>query len=348
MYFFLSHESQIPLQRQTQEARAVAPNSSRARTLSRHAVALFPPAFVLTLLGVWALAETVVPEITDTDYHARLRLMRSAAVEHPDRPLGVLLGSSRTVWAFRPEQLTEPTGTYWVNGAHVGAGPTLNRVILHRLLRDGVRPDVVALEIMPSYFVKENSRFVSGHFAVADLPLARRYADKPFDFDYYFLRHRLTRASDLARVLDPFTGYEIHDPRGGHQIIETDVTPAERAKRTALALERNGPFVQSMVVRPGADRAFRDTIREITEHGARVVLLRAPEGPTFRSWYNPDGLARFDAYIADVAREYGAPVIDARLWLDEEDFYDSHHVLKRGADKFTARFAREVADALRQ
>jgi hypothetical protein len=32
--------------------------------------------------------------------------------------------------------------------------------------------------------------------------------------------------------------------------------------------------------------------------------------------------------------------------LEEEDFYDSHHVLKRGADKFTARFGRELPAVL--
>ena len=49
-----------------------------------------------------------------------------------------------------------------------------------------------------------------------------------------------------------------------------------------------------------------------------------------------------DAYIASVAAEFGVPILDARLWLEEDDFYDSHHVLKRGADKFTVRFAREL------
>ena len=76
------------------------------------------------------------------------------------------------------------------------------------------------------------------------------------------------------------------------------------------------------------------------------MLLRSPEGPTFRSWYDPETLARFDSYIAEVAAEFCAPVIDARLWLEEEDFYDSHHVLKRGADKFTARLARELPAVL--
>jgi hypothetical protein len=72
-----------------------------------------------------------------------------------------------------------------------------------------------------------------------------------------------------------------------------------------------------------------------------------PEGPIFRSWYDPAGLAAFDAYVTRVAGEFGAPVIDARFWLnDESDFYDSHHLLNRGAEKFTARFARELPAVL--
>ncbi len=318
-----------------------APNRHRSR--ARLALALFPPAFVVVLLTVWAGVEAAVPEITDTDYHARLQLVRTAAAEHPDRPLGIVLGSSRTVWAFRPEQLTEPDGVHWVNGAHVGAGPTLDRVILHRFLRDGIRPTVVVLEVMPPFFVKENNRFVVGHFAVSEMPLARRYSDKPFGYDYHFLRHRLRRAPDLVRVTDPLAGYQIHDARGG-RIAEIDMSPADRAKRTAAAFKEHGEYLRRMTVRPAADLAFRDTLREAADHGIRVVVLRAPEGPTFRSWYDPEGLKRFDEYIAGVAGEFGTPVIDARLWLDEEDFFDSHHALKRGADKFTLRFAREFAN----
>ncbi|MFO0822988.1 MAG: hypothetical protein U0792_07695 [Gemmataceae bacterium] len=68
-----------------------------------------------------------------------------------------------------------------------------------------------------------------------------------------------------------------------------------------------------------------------------------PEGPTFRGWYDPAGVARFDAYLNGVAREYELPILDARDWLEENDFHDAHHPLRRGADKFTLRFAREIA-----
>lgn len=329
----------------TKSAPSTPSPQHRLARRARLAVVLVPVAFVFALLSSWAVAETVTPEITDTDYHIRLRMIRTAAAEHPGRPLGLTLGSSRTVWAFRPEELPESPDSndvYWLNAAHVGAGPPLNRVLLHRLLRDGVRPAVVVLEVMPPFFVKENNRFVTAHFATSDMSLVRQYSDTTFGYDYHFLRHRITRATDIARVTDPFAGYLAPLPRGGHPHIDDTISAEERARRTAFAHRMNIQNIQNMTVRPGADRAFRDTLREAADHGIRVVLLRSPEGPAFRSWYNPEGLARFDAYIAQVAREHGAAVLDARLWLDEEDFYDSHHVLKRGAQKFTARFAREM------
>jgi hypothetical protein len=305
--------------------------------------------FALVLGSFWSVAETAVPEITDTDYHVRLRVIHSAAAAHPDQPLGIVLGSSRVVWAFQPEQLDDlpaTNGVYWVNASHVGVGPTFGRLLLYRMLRDGVRPAVAVIEVMPTFFVKENARVVSSYFAAAELPLVRPYADHQFGFEYYFLRHRLTRAPDLARVADPFEGREIINPRGGFRGLEDDVTVEERAKRTAFAYKMNGAYLHNMAVRPGADRAFRDTLRQAAEYGIRVILLFTPEGPTFRSWYDHDGLARFERYIAGVAGEFGLPVVDGRLWLDEDDFYDSHHVLKRGAAKFTARFARELSAVL--
>jgi hypothetical protein len=301
------------------------------------------------LCGIWTIAEAAVPEITDPDYHLRLRLARAARADHPDRPLGVVIGSSRTVWAFRPELLPEAPAAgdvYWVNVSHIESGPTLNRVILHRLLRDGVRPAAVVIEIMPRFFVKESDRVVVQNLAVTEFALVRRGADRTFDYDYHFLRQRFTRAGDLTRVTDPFAGVVEPCARGGYRLLRADLTADERARALALAHKMNADHLRQMTVHPGADRALRATLREAADHGIRAVLLRTPEGPTFRSWYDPDGLTRFDGYVAAVAAEFGAHQLDARLWLEEDDFADSHHVLKRGADKFTARFAREIPAVL--
>jgi hypothetical protein len=218
-------------------------------------------------------------------------------------------------------------------------------VLLHRYLRDGARPAVVVLEVMPGLYAKENDGFVSGHFAFTDMPVARPYAEGPLGFDYHFLRHRLRRVTDLARVGAPFAGYPAPWARGGCP-LERAVEPAERAKRTAFARAMYGQRARELVVRPSSDRALRDALHEAARNGVRVVLLYAPEGPAFRSWYDPVTLDRFNRYIARVAAEFDAPVLDARTWLDEEDFSDSHHALQGGAAKFTARFARELAAVL--
>ena len=64
--------------------------------------------------------------------------------------------------------------------------------------------------------------------------------------------------------------------------------------------------------------------------GATVRLLLTPEGPEHHKLYGPDGRDRVAAYAADLGRELSVPVTDARGWLDETDFVDSHHALRRG------------------
>jgi hypothetical protein len=316
------------------------------RLRAKLAVLSLFPLFVLTLSAVWYSAERVQPELIDPDYHSRLKLAQNATREQPQRPLGLVLGSSRMVWGFQPEQLTERDGLQWFNGAQIAGGPTLTRLLLHRYLRDGVRPEVVAIEVMPPFFVKENNRYLCGHFAFGELAFMRKYSHKPLHYDYHFARDRFARASHISHITEPPSGELPLFPRGGLQSVEEDVSPAEREKRLAIAHKNNAEYLSKLTVRPGADRAFRDTIRDAQTHAIRVVLLRSPEGPTFRSWYNPDAREKFDAYIANVAHEFGVPILDARLWLDEDDFYDSHHTLKRGTAKFTSRFGREMPGVL--
>ena len=51
--------------------------------------------------------------------------------------------------------------------------------------------------------------------------------------------------------------------------------------------------------------------------------------------------AGIDAHLHSVSERWGVPLIDARDWLGDDAFYDSHHLLPRGAAAFTERFERE-------
>ena len=89
-------------------------------------------------------------------------------------------------------------------------------------------------------------------------------------------------------------------------------------------------------------RRFRDLLRVCREDGTGVAIIRTPESTTFRAAYRPDALAILDAYTADLCREFGVKVIDARQWLPDEQFEDGHHPLLAGQAAFTSRLQREV------
>jgi hypothetical protein len=80
--------------------------------------------------------------------------------------------------------------------------------------------------------------------------------------------------------------------------------------------------------------------------GIAAMLVLMPEGTQFQSWYAPAARAEIDSYLATVSREYAVPLVDARSWLPDTAFFDSHHLHPDGATAFTERFARQLVPGL--
>jgi hypothetical protein len=72
------------------------------------------------------------------------------------------------------------------------------------------------------------------------------------------------------------------------------------------------------------------------------VLVLMPEGSEFRSWYPPSELPQIESFLGALQREYQVPLVDARTWIADDDFADSHHLLLPGAAQFTKRLGQEV------
>ncbi len=306
----------------------------------------FPIVFFLGLLLIWSGADILRPELSDPDYLVRRDHLRDRLKEHPHARLTVVLGSSRTAFGFLPESLPQSTNpstppTIWFNMAHYGAGPAFNRVILDRLLRDGIRPDVAVIELMPPFVARENPRFVGPHLSSRELLLASTYLPTRRTA-WHLVRHRFVKVANLRQVFDPYSASTNPGPLGGPLRLEETITAEDRTQRLAGQHLLHGPAARAMTVDPSADRAIRDTLQHCREWGITPVLLLAPEGSSFRSWYDPGGLRRFETYLINLAREYRVPLVDARAWLTEEDFLDGHHQLRRGAIQFTSRLVREV------
>jgi hypothetical protein len=72
-----------------------------------------------------------------------------------------------------------------------------------------------------------------------------------------------------------------------------------------------------------------------------------PESGEFRGWYPPEARRQLSDHLAALGRDYQAPLIDARRWIEDSGFSDGHHLLSRGAALFTQRFANEVCSLVK-
>jgi hypothetical protein len=73
-----------------------------------------------------------------------------------------------------------------------------------------------------------------------------------------------------------------------------------------------------------------------------VALVLMPEATSFRAMYGPGSDGRLQHYLGDLHQQFDVPVIDARPWVEDGHFRDSHHLLLPGAKDFTEKLAREV------
>jgi hypothetical protein len=301
------------------------------------------------------------PGVYDEEFGVRLEKFRACRKEHPEAPTLLMLGSSRCVMNFLPEELTElrtrdGATVLPFNFSHLGAGPVMNLMQYRRLRRCGVRPDYLVVEVMPPCLSNEPLSAITVCATAPDLPTLQGYFE-PSRLYGPFLQRRLipcyrTRgevlnlaAPGLAPANQSVERKPITlGPLGGDCGWVKRYTVTPEYKRQLLAVTRGDyePPLHNFRITAAATRAYDELLEECRHDHVAVVLLLTPEGDAFRSWYPPEALARLDAWCNDLRRRHGVPIIDARRWLPEEDFVDSHHVWQAGAAAFTRRLEGEV------
>src|SRR5262249_23798739 len=136
--------------------RGLARRANAPRRRGRAAVAWAVVAFLGLQVALNVCMEVRHPEVYDPEYRDRLFLLREHARDLSDlRPL-LVVGSSRVMTNFRPEELPamQTADGRWVlpfNLAHSGSGPLLNLILVQRALRDGISPGWVVVEVMPAF-----------------------------------------------------------------------------------------------------------------------------------------------------------------------------------------------------
>jgi hypothetical protein len=330
-------------------ARAVPPRHRSAR----RAVLWGAGVVVLAHLGLAALMETVLPQLRDPEYGYRLVRAREQQRLHPDRPFVLVLGTSRTANGFDPTAAGIPDelgAPILFNCGLSGSGPVQLRAHLARLRADGLKPDVVLVEVFPVMLV----------------------IDRPDDIECSLFRPKLT-AGDLRRLnpADPLAFYARWTadrlnawhaqrivivshlapdwlpwgPRLDHYWKSVDrfgfspypVNKVDEHRESRLATTRAAYAKTAGELRVGeaSDRAWRALVADCRSAGTPVAFFIMPESPAFRRWYTPESRAVLAAYTRVLTDELGCPVFLPPDDFAEGDFADGHHMLPTAAGRFT-------------
>jgi hypothetical protein len=325
-------------------------------------------AFAALQLGLAGLVEIRMPEVRDLAYARRLHHLQQSLRAGPAKPWTVLmLGSSRVQWAFRVNKdeekawgqtLGHPVATF--NFGVPGAAPLTELLTWNHLHRDGVRPNLLLIEVLPAYLAAPPMDYgelflPTDRVCWQDLPLIQRYMgntrtglrrDWLESWPMAGYTHRVGLLSLVGPDLLPteyrLAGDEGLEESGVQQIFDPRFTSAQRLRAMQLASDQYHPQLAGFHLGGPQCQALRELLASCRKEGTPVALVVMPEGPTFRSWYPPGTWEIAKKWLTQMSEEYDAPLVIARDWIDdEEDFLDSHHLLRSGREKLIRRLGRE-------
>jgi len=311
--------------------------------------------FVLSQLALGVAIDRRLPSARDPQVEAKLEQLLARRAEAPDRPLVVVLGSSRVAYGLDAASLSrgQAADARVFNFGISGSGPFLNLVNLRWLLREGIRPDLLYVEVLLPLLTDSNGPLEEKMVEVSRLRLEEVLKLRR----YYCDRWRLLNGWCLARALPCYRhrawlhkdlGTETPPDAYGWR-SQASVTDKFHREMSGLAQRQYGAHCTAATLAAGPLRALEDLLALCRREHIPVRLLLMPEGKPFRDLYAPPTRQAISACLEGLRARWGVGVVDAREWVEDAGFSDSHHLLAHGARCFTRRFGREaVAPALRE
>jgi hypothetical protein len=344
--------------------RAIAPRANRRRWSAHgRAGVIWGLGCFLAIQGITAvLIDQRYPQIRDPEYGHRLTALKRRLAAEPERPLLLVLGSSRPENGLRPDAmemgpLLDGRRPLVFNFALSGSGPFEELFCLRCLLAEGVRLRWLLVELLPLSLAEDTPQVLSASrlsyrdlnrraaFAAGADGLRRDWWSAAF---VPWSTHRLSLLSHWAPRALPWSArlnsyWRDCDESGWMRcpVEESDVERREREEARAHQ-QYEGKFTDYRV--SPLTKSSLDRIGQLcAAHEIRPLFYLMPEADSFRCLYPAQTLKIIDDFVALLRQEPGITVIDARRWLPEERFYlDGHHLLEPGATAFSERFGREV------
>jgi hypothetical protein len=297
----------------------------------------------------------------------KLQRLRRLVQREPDRPLVVMLGSSRTDAMFMAGRLDGQPGPGGKPVLAYNMGVPAYAAMHHLLsLRDmldaGIRPRLLLIEFLAPLMNEPKADWASEENWTAAIFLSRAdfrllrpymawYHDKLEEWTesrtvpFYTFRFYVHEA--ILNCLAPWSLPSWEDFRDSRGFKLPDYSgPAELARLSRAAYKQFHEGLGHYRLGKGVAQAMRDLLERCRRERLAVVLVVPPDSTTFRGWYCREGLAQAYSFLGELRRTYGVKVIDASTWLPDTDFRDGHHVNAAGARRFTTRLIEELRPIL--
>jgi hypothetical protein len=346
-------------------SRPVAPARRNRRRQASAAVVVGITAFLILQIGLGIAGECVLL-IKDPGYADKeLRLSRQEAA-YPGAPSVVMLGTSRTGFAFHAGRIREglardlggPAMAF--NFGIPASGPVTHVVYLRRLLAEGHRPDFLLVEVLPPTLAELPGGPLESRFLFGD---RLRYGEVETVIGYGFPEEEIRekwrgtvvapwyamRFPILGRIFPSALPWHLRfdwsrtkDPTGWSTPIVSSVTPEQYAAGLKRAAGEYSAILADMHPTGGGARALEDLLKLCRESDIPVTLVLMPESVGFRSLYSPATTDRLYRFLNQLHEEYRCGLVDARDWLPDSAFTDGHHMLQSGAEAFSDRLLREA------
>ncbi|MDY3560303.1 DUF1574 domain-containing protein [Gemmata sp. JC673] len=338
------------------------PSRNRSRTRgakARLALASFAAILVAANAAFAVALDARLPLVRFPEYGHRLASVQQLRAEHPDRPLVLAVGSSRTQMALNPAATGLPEGPrdpLVFNFGLAGALPVHHPLGYRRLRADGVKPDAVIVEIFPALLCVPDAAHTVYAESGAGLTAAELASLAPNTHDPEPVRRWVqSRAFGPAAHLQSIQRQIVPDlfpahywlpliarfPNGTgfHAFPAKEISDADRQRATDKAVGAYRQMCREMPLHPMAERAYREVVAACRADGVPVALYLTAEAPLFRELYTPESRAALAAFVRVFTGELGVPVFDLSDGWETGDFWDGHHMLPGGAEKFSRRLA---------
>jgi hypothetical protein len=303
------------------------------------------------------------PPAAENLWWKKWRELKQHVARQPDRPLLIILGSSRAEAGIQPKLLQDllgPKGKPYLayNFAVAATGALRELLSLHEMLDAGIRPSLVLAEYVRPLLNESHKGYIGEEFWIN--PGRLSYSQVCFLEPYLARADHFWRDWQLARVA-PWYAYrsalhkwgkealsvEPPDPElfpwdeWGYRSLQTASFELRRVGR-AYAYKQYHASLRHFELGQGPAKAMRDLLDRCRREDIPVVLVVMPECPDFRGWYSLKGRVQLQRFLQELRDEFSVPVIDGTDWAPPAEFHDGHHLLENGAREFTLRLREEL------